>query len=613
MVHKNFSYTLFIATIISGLLLSVFQRAEPSELTLNETNSIEQKYFSAIDTVDESVFKREYEYPFLEVLNPNQFDHYRKLESLVSRKFFLKYYWKQMNPNPILPQNEWLQTFLARWSYVKQHFSISEPPYFDERGKYYLKYGPPEMRYQQHEQRKRVALFTDRELHNFIDSSQAYTAFHYIPEYYHVRSNESWVYNFPGEFNSEKVCIHFVDEGRAFREVKSMADFIYGFERPSYRIWYWCDLIKERANALQIKMLLDMAFDIFQMENDVRAAYESTLSAMTPKNNLPYQTDSPEGIFRLKSQNPFQDLQSRINQYEGAMSALKADVPVATFEPDQAANRITFTHRIAQFQGENGATLLAITLLSPIRENYMADSTDTVSDLIQLEYTCLLRDHFLNPVVADQINADFPLQRALQAQIPNVIGFLNMQVQPRKGELTVQITDKTFEKIGFKREDFEIRDFTSTNLMLSDIQLLAEITDNTPGEILPQIEVEHIQMGLYPFHQIRKKVPLFTYLEIYNLQTAGLQDEYKIAFEVTRQEEAKNMFKKLSNLISPPKEIAIKIEHTRSITSDIARELITLDFARLQPGPYQLKITVSDPANANQSASVQQAIFIAPD
>jgi len=89
MVHKNFSYTLFIATIISGLLLSVFQRAEPSELTLNETNSIEQKYFSAIDTVDESVFKREYEYPFLEVLNPNQFDHYRKLESLVSRKFFL--------------------------------------------------------------------------------------------------------------------------------------------------------------------------------------------------------------------------------------------------------------------------------------------------------------------------------------------------------------------------------------------------------------------------------------------------------------------------------------------------------------------------------------------
>lgn len=106
-------------------------------------------------------------------------------------------YWRSQDPYPITPMNEGLITHIKRIAYAKEHFGSQFGNMgFDDRGKVYVRYGEPELKYDL------------RRMHEFP-----------------VRNNESWYFPSLGLY----MAYDFVDIGGGYyREVNSLMEALPG-------------------------------------------------------------------------------------------------------------------------------------------------------------------------------------------------------------------------------------------------------------------------------------------------------------------------------------------------------------------------------------------------
>ncbi len=109
----------------------------------------EKQYFNLLKAADEQTFKDQFEAEILLLLDEAQIKAYSRHSPLAERKCFIEYFGRAQNPNPLLPQNDRLLAHLIRRAYARGNFPYREPPYFDDRGKYFIKYGKPMFRYQE--------------------------------------------------------------------------------------------------------------------------------------------------------------------------------------------------------------------------------------------------------------------------------------------------------------------------------------------------------------------------------------------------------------------------------------------------------------------------------
>jgi GWxTD domain-containing protein len=185
---------LFLPSLVTlNLADGAFGHAFPFPQQHSRLDSLkaEKQYLAALRTADDTAFKNEFETEFLLLLDAQQTQAYDSLATLGGRKAYIENYWKASNPNPLLPENDWLVDFLKRRAYARENFPAPEPPYFDDRGKYYLKYGKPSFRY-----------WESGSPDNFYP-------------------NESWSY----ENVARNFLVHFVKDGPAFRETDNILAF----------------------------------------------------------------------------------------------------------------------------------------------------------------------------------------------------------------------------------------------------------------------------------------------------------------------------------------------------------------------------------------------------
>ena len=533
----------------------------------------EKQYVAALDSADEITFRRDFECPFLLLLDNKQKEYYKDLKTIDDRKDFIKLYWKNWNPDPLLPENEWLLVFMQRCAYVKMNFSYSESPYFDDRGKYYLKYGEPYFRYRQ---------LGGMETYNYISRRVRF--------YYEVFGNESWIYKFLDENMMDEIVIHFVNEGSHFREIErlddaiirvieSLDDAIIRPRRLERRLWCWSNMIKERAFMMNSKHLINLIVSL-----------EAEMKSKVQKPDLI--------LFKHKTQNEIEE------------SICKKDFPLAIYESEKASNLLTFYDDIAQFLGPDGTTQLEVTILSPVEKNLVEHVSSSSLDTLNIEYRCMLRDAVFNPLAGDKMIMQFPLQIASRENLPNATGNLRVFVPPQQGDITLQLKDMRNDKIGYAKQPLTIRDFSGQELMISDIQFLIEVKKANHKQLLPVFEKGNIIVAPYPYENIHKSIPVLCYFEIYNLHSSGITSEYEIAIKVFSDKSRETAFKKFSNRITGKRDVTISLIHTRSVIDDTAKELISIDFGNLENGPYILEINVCDVKNKNISAIVQKQITV---
>jgi len=585
--------SLLVLTIINLVInppAFAVQAAQPipsSTPPSNARDSIqtERQYFSALRAADSTTFQKEFEAEFLLILNQTLRQSYDSLKTIAERKAFIEYYWKASDPAPLLPINLRLTEHLRRRELARQNFPAGEPPYFDDRGKYYLKYGMPINRFEDPGGLRRVGFFSSTN-YRAIQSQYSYKGG--PEEHYTVNANESWAYpNLARDF-----VVHFVKAGPTFREIESLTEVLASHQKKNLA-WQWSDLVKQRAAVSPF--LGQTAQQIEQFESAVISA------AANPQR---------PGLLRAEVQSVNERLMEVARRYENAATLARHDLPPTTNEPVKAVNRLAFQETIAQFRGPQGHTRVEITFLAPLQKNFV-DQLDPLSvDTIAVEFAWMLRDENLDSLAAKRWQNTFPAKWAAAENLPNAVGRLSFLSPPQQVELALQVQSRRLDKLGYSQKTLAIRDFSGSQLLLSDLQLYAEVKNENQSLVLPTLEKQNLLLAPYPYLKVRKSMPLFCYFEIYNLRAAGVAESYEITYKVFSHLGRQSLFKKLSRLLTGGKETAVSFFQTQPVVDDASQELIALDLGNLASGAHRLEITVADANEAKIKASVAREIVI---
>ena len=180
----------------------------------------ELEYMAALETADDSTFRADFEPYFLLILSQDQKELYERQDSLDERKAFIVHYWNASNPNPLAEENDWLLDFIKRTYYALKHFPQRKPPFIDDRGEIYIRYGKPKFSFEEP---------------GFLAPKFQYP--------YHA--NESWSY----DNITENFIIHFVKKGQSYRRVENIAEaFEKGGVAPIHSFPFWLTLMYPRRH-----------------------------------------------------------------------------------------------------------------------------------------------------------------------------------------------------------------------------------------------------------------------------------------------------------------------------------------------------------------------------
>lgn len=156
---------------------------------LNNSKMSTECYFSGMKNLtDEEIL----DYLFEEQKMLLTKDETREMETTEypqKGKLFVRF-WKSRDPDPSIAENERLMEHFRRLKFAREHYHFTAPPYYDDRGKIYIKYGEPDARY-----------------HSSIEN---------IP----AKDNESWSY----ESIEEGLVFDFVADGTYYRQVQDLTE-----------------------------------------------------------------------------------------------------------------------------------------------------------------------------------------------------------------------------------------------------------------------------------------------------------------------------------------------------------------------------------------------------
>ncbi len=553
-------------------------------------------YIWLLKKCNQEVFKKTFEYPFLELLSKDLKKEYNNLDSLKQKKEYIEFYWKEHKPNPFLAENEYLQNFINRYNYIKKHFSYPKPPYYDDRGKYYLKYGQPSYQFKENSQIKSAQLFRNERVRGFLGLVLfKMTALRiFIPIEYSVQGNETWVYHIISEDEEREIVLHFVAEGNFFREVESLDNAIIYPRKSELRYFYWADMMKERATATQSQSIFNTFEEICSFEEDLRvvansgSVYSSFYDVTDPHHKL--------GQINTKLK---VDLKRK-----------KTLAPKILFTPKKAIQELLFNYDIVQFKGPQDTTILSINYFTSIAENFINGTKTNKLDTVSLQYGYLFENQMLKQVIKSTYEKSYSLQILYGLDLPYLIDNMKMSLLPRKGRISLQVKDEETQRRGFVKRTVLLRDFSTKELLISDIQFCQEVEDSLYKEFYPIIQKRGISVIPYPYESIKRSDQLFCYFEIYNIKTSGIQSQYEISIEVTTAKQKKGLFKKAVGIFSSSSENSISIHHTRVVEQDVTQELIGIDFSNLERGHYKLAIKVTDQEDQSISAEVTRDLQI---
>lgn len=514
-----------------------------SQKNLYDSIKTEDQYWALLKEANEETFKNEFEPEILLLLDKKLRGDYSKLSSLTDRKSFIEYYWKAQNPDPLLPENDRLLNHINRRTYARKHFPLAQPPYYDDRGKYYIKYGKPHFRYQD------------------PGGSRAIKSLVSIPfNYYSTKPNESWSYvNVARDY-----VVHFAkEEDCSFMEIKTLKSVILGSQRRGRLVWYWSDVLKNRF--WMSPLINDAVTEFINIEN--------TLLQRPGGGGGRVVRDSDADARTIQT-----DLYSNLRELENESRKASLDAPRSIYRPVYARNKLPFTDSIAQFRGPEGKTRVEIFMLSPLKK-YVDLSGQVSIDTVDVDFSSMLRDDRFNTVATNHLQRHFLVEVADLKRSFQAVGNLTLTAPPNQLELHLQVRNNRNHRIGFSQRPINIRSFSGQNLMVSDIQFFLHLTDAKERLLLPVIEKQNVMLAPYPVSKVRKSLALYCYFEIYNLQAIGFGREYELTYKV---------------YMTDAKEPSISIIQTQPVDENISQELIEIDLSKLTNRAYKLEIIVSD-------------------
>ncbi len=526
----------------------------------------EAQYFQALAAADDITFKYQFETEFLLLLDEAQLQAYQSQPSLLAKKRYIINFWKASNPNPLLDENDWLKDFLRRRRYVRNHYAISRPPFFDDRGKYYLKYGKPFRKYVDPAGYKKVDM----------DNIQQIRVGETTNRYINLRMNESWSY----ENIHRGFVVHFLKEGEGYREIDDLFEIVESVAGrrkydPNVIAQIWLSLVKQRS-YLSHELLV--AEDKLRWINEGRAhlrfGYDQALAQP----------------FFIKE------------VYEKRRRLAIKEAPHVAYDPVDAVNQLKFFTRISQFRAGADSTRIDIEFLWPVSSRTIDKMIDKNQDSMRVIFSALFRNRAFDSVDRQEVRRRLPLAPVESRKLRYVVGEARLTAPPQTGELTVQVRDELLNQLGFRRTEYRLRDFRQQGLLLSDVKFLAD-AEKWPQGLFPVSDIQNQRLIPYPYRALRRSLPAYTYFEVYNLSRTG-GDRYEIEYKISFTGGSPNLLRRFLNVFSGRK-TSISVRYERPIVQDTAHELLMLDLGQLKSGRYRMDIAVRVP-DTNAVATLER-------
>ncbi|MCP4725848.1 MAG: GWxTD domain-containing protein [bacterium] len=584
-----------------------------------EANKPETLYLTNLALADSMRFLGEFEYPFLLVLNKGEKEEYSNITSQLDRKFFIREYLKDRNENPLLPVNYWLLEFIGRYEHARQEFAAEEPPYFDVRGEYYIKYGKPWRRFEDKGGYKESWFMKFRKtagprseeietngyksrvknskLEELLGLGTGSSIARPAESAFRVLQNESWSYH--DEKNS--FFVHFVKDGKTWKKIDRL-DKVMMDRRGSKLRLHWIDLVKERED---LGGVYGMMYDEIQWMEDILKDFITLASDPTGPNDFELPFNVKESMLNFSPGGSVDNLKHQGEIIEKAYLA-RAEPNVATrFEE---LSQLEFDYNISQFRNPDGRTRVELQMLAPISDILDKRPHVRQPDSIAVEFQFLARNENFDQLFKVPLSASFEYQKAIDAGLPNAVSTVEFPAKPMNGDLTMQVKDPVSLKMGYKKVQFNVRDFSGKSLAVSDIQFYMQPQNDLQRELLPISEVGEFEVTPYPYTDFVSLMPVTCYFEIYNIMNAGIISEYDIDISVTRIE--LSLFERLKKLLRKPEGYTMSLNRTRQVDGNDASELLEFDISNLRKGRYVLEVTITDKLNTEITAKSSRTINI---
>lgn len=113
---------------------------------LGDYRSATESFFQGLDQLEDAALLDELFDELKVILSPFELNQFEAANP-AQQKVLMKKFWKQHDPDPSTPENERLMEHFRRVMFARENFHFTAPPYYDDRGKIYIKYGPPDDRY----------------------------------------------------------------------------------------------------------------------------------------------------------------------------------------------------------------------------------------------------------------------------------------------------------------------------------------------------------------------------------------------------------------------------------------------------------------------------------
>jgi len=559
-----------------------------------------EAYLQRLQTAGADTLRDEYETEFVILLEENEKKVYQAL-SLPQRRDYIALYWRLRDPDPFTPVNERLEEQLQRRRHVREHFHLDKPPYFDDRGKIYLKYGRPKFRYVDpggvnmtitqdlsllvpdggfaNEQ----VVFDSTGIRRISQTNPPHpwerTASMLPPGSVAVLANETWGY----DHIQSGLVFNFVQQGQPFRLTPDLRNAING-GRMQHRMLQTAALYLQRQTISPA--YFELARDLETIGQEMR---------------------SPTG--GVSSQRVEDKIYRAVTQTASDVKQAMREAPPEAFIYNSKTNALPFVADIAQFRGEQNQTRVAIGFGVNLGETGMtADSSGNW--LSRVNYAYVLSNHFGEPLAKANQQQIIPMAASGAASVLGSVGVMEFTSASGAYILSLQAAAANGAYKSVSRLPFAVRDFRGSQLMLSDIQFYLQVPA-VSSQANAASETAATKPVLYPFGMALQSLPLIISFEIYNLTTIGLDKNYQIDYSITEIKRDKNLLSKLSQPFSKKEEISITISEVRTVTQPAARESLSLSLEKLRPGSYQLDITVRASENAALLAKAAKQFVLA--
>lgn len=260
--------------------------------------------------------------------------------------------------------------------------------------------------------------------------------------------------------------------------------------------------------------------------------------------------------------------------------------------------------RTTQFRGSSGKTRIEIAFGLPLKQ--LKPKSDKQSlNAFTFETDLIVHDSLANSNVRTHGTQQFKPKPRVNYSLKNFVNDEKHDILPGDYKLSFQIIEVSNNKGDFITEPIRVRDFSGTDLMISDVKFSQKIDflgiDEKTG-------LEKLYVMPYPFSMVKKSSPLFIYFEVYNLfLEPGSDSKYIVSFKATKQDKEGNFitqpFRALGKIFSRGKPKTIETINERAGDKQTALEYLELDLSGLETGGTQLIVTVEDKLSHQKAES----------